>query len=61
MVFRKLQMVTVTLIVAIVLSCISVALVRKFVFPTPSHGNEAPVQSQMQDLDFHNRHFRVCL
>ncbi len=46
MVFRKLRMVTAILIIAIVLSCISVALVRKFVFPTPSHGKEAPAQSQ---------------
>lgn len=46
MIFRKLRMVTTILIIAIVLSCISVALVRKFVFPTPSHGNEAPAQSQ---------------
>jgi hypothetical protein len=48
MVFRKLRIVTVVLIVAIVLSCVSVALVRKFVFPSPHHENEPTGQSQTE-------------
>jgi hypothetical protein len=46
MVYRKLRMVTAILIIAIVVSCISVALVRKFVFPAPHHGAQSSVQTQ---------------
>ncbi len=37
MVYRKLRIVTIVLIVAIVSSAIGLALIRKFVFPPPPH------------------------
>jgi hypothetical protein len=45
MVYRKLRIVTIILITAVVLSCICTALVRKFVFPPPKHEQEAAAPS----------------
>jgi len=43
MIYIKLRIVIAILIVAIVLSCICVSLVRKFVFPPPAHEEEAAI------------------
>ncbi|MCX5873673.1 MAG: hypothetical protein NTY51_10660 [Deltaproteobacteria bacterium] len=42
--FRRLKVVTAIIISIVVLACVSVALVRKFVIPTPSESHHARVE-----------------
>jgi hypothetical protein len=49
MIYRQLRIVTIIMVFAVVLSCIGVALMRKFVFAPPEHGQEAAIRLLSQD------------